>query len=88
MEVEQQIRDIALVRKNFLFAGSHEAAERAADIYSLTRTCTLRKVPPLPYFTDVLRKLSRRWPDDRLDELTPDRWLELHGAEFKPDDDS
>lgn len=87
MEVEQQLRDVALGRKNFLFAGSHEAAERAADIYSLTRTCALRKVPLLPYFTDVLRKLGDGWPGDRFEELTPDRWLELYGAEFKPPDD-
>jgi transposase len=87
MQVEQQIRDVALGRKNFLFAGSHEAAARAADLYSLTRTCALRKVPLLPYFTDVLRKLADDWPDHRLEELTPDRWLELHGAQFKPRDD-
>jgi len=88
MQVEQQIRDVALGRRNFLFAGSHEAAGRAADLYSLTRTCALRKVPLLPYFTDVLSKLGGGWPDDRIEELTPDRWLEIHGAEFQPDDDS
>jgi transposase len=88
MLVEQQIRDVALGRKNFLFAGSHEAASRAADLYSLTRTCALRDVPLLPYFADVLQKLADGWPDDRIDELTPDRWLELHGAEFHAQDDS
>ena len=36
---ERQIRDIALGRRNYLFAGSHEAAARAATLYSLTRTC-------------------------------------------------
>ena len=41
----------------------------------------------LPYSTDVLRKLGKGSPDDRIEELTPDRWLELHGAESKPDDD-
>lgn len=87
MEVEQQIRDVALGRKNFLFAGSHEAAARAADLYSLTRTCALRDVPLLPYLTDVLRKLGDSWPNDRIEELTPDRWLEIHGDEFLPDDD-
>jgi transposase len=71
---EQQLRDIALGRKNFLFAGSHEAAQRAADLYSLLRTCAQYGVPPLPYFTDVLPKLARGWDPDRLDELLPHRW--------------
>ena len=36
---EQQLRDIAPGRKNCLFAGAHDAARRAAALYSLTRTC-------------------------------------------------
>jgi hypothetical protein len=42
-------------------------------LYSLTRTCALQGVAPLPYLTDVLRKLADRWPTDRRDELLPDR---------------
>lgn len=72
---EQQQRAIALGRKNFLFCGSHDAARRAANLYSLTRTCALYNVPPLPYFTDVLRKLADDWPQSRILELLPDRWL-------------
>ena len=71
---EQQLRDIALGRKNYLFAGSHDAARRAAALYSLTRTCAQYGVPPLPYFTDVLGKLANGWPVNRLDELLPHRW--------------
>jgi transposase len=71
---ERQICDIALGRKNFLFAGSHDAARRSAALYSLMRTCAQHGVPPLPYLTDVLRKLAAGWKDDRLDELLPDRW--------------
>jgi hypothetical protein len=71
---EQQLRDIALGRKNFLFAGSHEAAKRAADLYSLMRTCAQYGVPPLPYLTEVLAKLARGWDADRLDELLPHWW--------------
>jgi transposase len=71
---EQQLRDIALGRKNYLFAGSHDAARRAAALYSLTRTCAQYGVPPLPYFTDVLGKLASGWDADRLDELLPQRW--------------
>jgi transposase len=71
---ERQLRDIALGRKNYLFAGSHDAARRSATLYSLMRTCAQHGVPPLPYLSDALRKLAAGWPDDRLDELLPDRW--------------
>ena len=71
---EQQLRDIALGRKNYLFAGSHDAARRAANLYSLARTCAQYRVPPLPYFTDVLGKLAAGWTQNRLDELLPHRW--------------
>jgi hypothetical protein len=71
---EQQLRDIALGRKNYLFAGSHDAARRAAALYSLTRTCAQYGVPPLPYFTDVLAKLASGGDAHRLDELLPHRW--------------
>ena len=68
------MRDIALGRKNYLFAGSHDAARRAAGLYSLTRTCAQYGVPPLAYFTDVLTKLADGWSMDRLEELLPHRW--------------
>jgi transposase len=72
--VERQLRDIALGRKNFLFAGSHAAAKRAATLYSLLRTAAQHGVPPLPYLTDVLQRLADGWDHDRLDELLPDQW--------------
>jgi transposase len=75
---EAQLRDIALGRKNFLFAGSHQAAARAATLYSLTRTCAQYGVPPLEYFTEVLRTLASGWSASRLDELLPHRWHEAH----------
>jgi transposase len=77
---EQQLRDVALGRKNYLFAGSHDAARRAAAFYGLTRTCAQYGVPPLEYFTDVLSKLANGWPENRLDELLPHRWREPQAA--------
>ena len=71
---EQQLRAIALGRNNFLFFGSHPAAEQAAVLYSLTRTCALQGVSPLAYLTDVLRKLAAGWPQSRIDELLPGNW--------------
>ena len=71
---ERQMRDIALGRKNYLFAGSEDAAHRAARLYSLTRTCAQYGVPPLEYLSDVLTKLGAGCDADRLDELLPHRW--------------
>jgi hypothetical protein len=48
------------------------------------RTCAQHGVAPLPYLTDVLRKLARGWPADRLEELLPARWQMLHVAEATP----
>ena len=76
--VESQIRDLALGRKNYLFAGSHKAAERTAALYGILRTCALHGVKPLPYLTDILDKLAGGWKQARLDELLPQRWQELH----------
>jgi transposase len=76
---EANLRDIALGRKNFLFAGSHEAAARAASLYSLTRTCAQYGVPPLEYFTDLLRTIANGWTANRLEELLPHRWRDKRG---------
>lgn len=63
--VENVIRPVALGRKNYLFAGSHEAAQRAAMIYSFMGTCKLRGVEPLAWLTETLRKL----PDHKANQL-------------------
>jgi transposase len=78
--VERQLRAIALGRLNYLFAGSHRAAERTAVLYSLMRTCAQYDVAPVPYLTDVLTRLARGDHADRLDDLLPDRWATLAPA--------
>ncbi|MGH8895824.1 MAG: IS66 family transposase [Egibacteraceae bacterium] len=85
-QVEQQLRDVALGRKNFLFAGSHEAADRAAVLYSLMRTCALRKIPPQRYLADILQQLADGWPLEQIGELAPARWAELHRDELVNDE--
>lgn len=45
-EIENKIRVIALGRKNYLFAGSHQAAQRAAMIYSFFAMCKFEEVNP------------------------------------------
>lgn len=68
--IENQVRPLALGRKNYLFAGSHKAAQRAAIIYSLLGTCKLNGVEPLQWLTETLSVI----PDhkaNRLEELLP-----------------
>ncbi|WP_439650916.1 IS66 family transposase [Longitalea arenae] len=42
--VENSIRPVALGRKNYLFAGSHEAAKRSGMLYSLLGTCKMHNI--------------------------------------------
>jgi transposase len=68
--IENSIRGVALGRKNYMFAGSHEAAQQAAMIYSFPGTCKINDVEPLGWLKDVLQRI----PDhsiQRLDELLP-----------------
>ncbi|MEI6950703.1 IS66 family transposase [Paraflavisolibacter sp. H34] len=55
--IENSIRPVALGRKNFLFTGSHDAAPRAAMMYSLLGCCRMHGINPLEWLTDVLARL-------------------------------
>src|SRR6201999_3261188 len=56
--VENSIRPVAVGRKNYLFAGSHEAAQRSAMLYSLLGTCKLHGINPLIWLKDVLQRIN------------------------------
>jgi transposase len=55
--VENKIRLIAIGRKNFMFIGSHEAAERAARLYTLVSTARAHSIDPFVYIRDLLTQL-------------------------------
>lgn len=74
--MERQIRSIAVGRKNYLFAGSHRAGERAAIIYSLLGTCKLQGIDPSKWLDDVLRRIVDH-PQDKLTQLLPQFWKPL-----------
>jgi transposase len=76
--VERSMRPIALNRKNALFAGSDEGAEKWAMLASLIETCKLHGVDPEAYLTDVLTKLVNNWPNSRVAALTPWGWAAAH----------
>ncbi len=65
--VENTIRPLALGRKNYLFAGSHKGARRAAMVYSLLGTCKLHGVNPTQWLTHVLANiLQTKYNDVRM----------------------
>jgi transposase len=69
-KIENEIRPIALGRKNFLFAGSHESAQRIAMIYSLIGTCKANDIDPLKWTTRVLEEIPNRTVNN-LEDLLP-----------------
>lgn len=72
-QIENKIRPLALGRKNYLFAGSHKAAQRAAMMYSFFATCKEHDVNPRVWLTDVLLRIRDTRPS-RMEELLPGRW--------------
>jgi transposase len=74
--VENAIRPIAVGRKNYLFAGSHEAAQRAAMIYSLLATCKLHNINPYYWLRDVLENMHR-YKTENIEGLLPQNWKKL-----------
>ena len=69
--VERQMRQVAVGRKNWLFAGSDAGGVRAATIYSLVCTCGLLGIEPWAYLKDVLQRIAEGEP---VDALTPRLW--------------
>ncbi len=70
---EQQMKRIALLRKNALFAGSVRGGETAAILSSLTSTCRRHEINPQAYLTQLLANLPDT-PISRVDDWLPDRW--------------
>ena len=56
--VENSIRPVALGRKNYLFAGSHDAAQRAAMIYSFFASCKKHEVNPFEWLKNTLQNIN------------------------------
>ena len=74
--LENRIRPVALGRKNWLFAGSLRAGQRAAAIMSLIQTAKLNGVDPFEYLADVLARIPTH-PMRQIEELLPHRWKAL-----------
>jgi transposase len=71
--VENSIRRVAIGRKNYMFAGSHVAAQRVAMFYSLLATCKNYDINPYTWLYDVLNRIATH-PINRINELLPQNW--------------
>jgi hypothetical protein len=66
----QNDREIALGRKNYLFAGSDVGGKRAAAAYTLIETAKLNGLDPEAYLREVIGRIADH-PINRIAELLP-----------------
>lgn len=71
--VENIIRPAAIGRKNYLFAGSHDAAKRIAMLYTFFAACKHNDINPEVWLLDVLNRIHLH-PINRIEELFPHNW--------------
>lgn len=74
--VENAIRPLALGRKNYLFAGSHAAAEDIAMYYSFFASCKAHNINPETWLSFVLGHIT---------DAKPSQYVNLLPANFKPE---
>jgi transposase len=85
---EQQMKRIALLRKNALFVATQRGGETAAILSSFTSTCRRHEINPQLYLTQLLANLPDT-PISRIDEWLPDEWKKRQAqpAEASPAED-
>lgn len=70
---ERALRPIAVGRNAWLFFGSGDHAQAAANIFSLIASCVLHGLDAESYLADIIRVLPY-WPRARYLELAPKYW--------------
>lgn len=63
--IENKIRPLALGRKNYMFAGNHESAQRIAMMYSFLGSCAANGINPTEWMNETLENIS----DTKLSDL-------------------
>lgn len=76
---ERALRMIAVGRKAWLFFGSDDHAESAANILSLIASCKLHGLEPEKYMAEMIHMLPY-WPKDRFLELAPAYWVQTRAT--------
>lgn len=77
---ERQIKQLVIGRKNWMFAGSEDAARNAAVLFSIIASCKLVGVDPFAYLRDILTRLQTH-PVDHVQELIPREWKKRFGPQ-------
>lgn len=72
---ENALRVVASGRKAWLFFGSDDHAQAAANLYSLIAGCKLHGIDPECYLAEVIRVMPY-WAPERYLELAPAYWVE------------
>lgn len=73
--VENSIRPLAIGRKNYLFCGDDDAAQRAAVVYSLLATCKAHDIEERAWLEDVLRRMPEYELGKKdFSDLLPGNW--------------
>ena len=81
---EQQMKRIALLRKNALFVATPRGGETAAILSSLTSTCRRHEINPQAYLTQLLANLQDT-PASQLENWLPHRWKQRNTPQAEPD---
>lgn len=74
-DTERALRQIAVGRRAWLFAGNDAAARNTSVVVTLVYACKELGINPVAYLTDILTRVSTH-PASRVRELTPRGWLE------------
>ncbi len=72
--IENAIRPLALGRKNYLFAGNHDAATNISYYYTVFGTCKAQGVDPYAYMVWFLSKVADT-KTTRMSDLVSDAFL-------------
>ncbi len=56
-KAERMFRHLAMGRRNWLFAGSHDAAKNIAFVFSLLESCNLNEINFEEYLEDILNRM-------------------------------
>jgi transposase len=70
---EQEMKTVAIGRKNWLFLGSDNGGERAEVLLSIVSTCKRHQVNPWNYLYDIIKRLTED-PNQDLEQLLPNKW--------------
>ena len=71
---EHNMTNVALGRKNWIFAGSDRGGEAIAGFYSLIQSCKPRNINPMEYFIDIFTRLPTCKTEEDYRALIPGYW--------------